>query len=481
MNFRPILLVNGMLLSILAIAMLVPAVIDFLADSHEWIIFFISAFLTAFVSICLVLTNQGEIENINTKQAFILTTSTLITVAAFGSLPFWLSDLNLSYTNAFFESMSGITTTGSTILTGLDNMPQGILLWRSILQAFGGMYTIVISLTVLPMLQIGGMQIFRSETFESSEKILPRTAQISIAIASVYLLLIVICATALWVLGMSGFDAINHAMTTISTGGFSTHDLSILYFNNEYIEYTIAFFMLASALPFVLYVRMLRGDTYALYNDSQVRGFTLITGSCIIAVVLWLTIVDGFGIESAARYSIFNVISIISTTGFASSDYGHWGFLTVTLFFQLSVIGGCAGSTAGGIKIFRFEVLYNAAKAQIANMIRPNAIYRPRFNGMAISEGVISSVINYFILFAFCFMVLAVGLSLFNIDYVSAMSAAASVLANLGPALSDSMGPMGNYAQIADPAKWLLIFGMIIGRLEIFTVLVLFSGYFWRE
>jgi trk system potassium uptake protein TrkH len=481
MNFKPILLINGMLLSIIAITMLIPAIIDFLADNHEWVSFFISAFLTAFVSICLVLTNQGEIENINIKQALALAVSTMLTMAAFAALPFWLSELNLSYTDAIFESMSGLTTTGSTILVGLDYMPQGILMWRSILQVIGGMYTIVISLTIFPMLQIGGMQIFRTESSEASEKILPRVAQISIAIASVYLLLIVICATALFGLGMSGFDAINHAMTTISTGGFSTHDLSILYFNNQYIEYTIAFFMLLSSLPFVLYIRMLRGDTSSILNDSQVHGFALITAFCIISVVLWLVIVDGFNIESAFRFSTFNIISVISTTGFSSSNYSAWGALTTALFFQLSVIGGCAGSTSGGIKIFRYQVLYHTAKTQISNMIRPHAIFRTRFNGQAISETVVTSVMNYFILFAFCFMCMAIGLSLFGLDYVSSISAAASALANLGPSLGESGGPMGNYSTIATPAKWLLTFGMLIGRLEIFTVLLLFSKYFWRN
>jgi trk system potassium uptake protein TrkH len=465
----------------LSILMVIPAVTDILAGNTEWTSFFIAAFLTAFVGICLVLTNQGDVSRINIKQTFLLATSTLLSIAFFGSLPFWFSELNLSFTDSFFESMSGITTTGSTILVGLDDLPPGILLWRSMLQFCGGIYTIVISLTVLPVLQIGGMQIFRSEGSEAPEKVIPRTAQISLAIASVYLMLTTLCGLSLWLFGMDGFDAINHAMTTISTGGFSTHDKSIMYFNSKSIEYTIALFMVLSCIPFVLYVKALRGDLDSIINDSQIRWLLRIIIFCIVVVTTWLVLFDNFDSESAVRYATFNIISIISTTGFASTDYAIWGALTLTLIFQLSVIGGCAGSTTGGIKIFRYQVLYYTSAAQISNMIRPNAVLRPKFNGQAIAESTTSSVMNYFILFAFCFMAIAILLSLFDIDYISAMSSAAANMANLGPGLGDKIGPMGNYSSLADPPKWLLCFAMLIGRLEVFTVLVLFSKHFWKS
>jgi trk system potassium uptake protein TrkH len=280
---------------------------------------------------------------------------------------------------------------------------------------------------------------------------------------------------------MNGFDAINHAMTTVSTGGFSTHDESIIYFKNNSIEYTITIFMLLSSLPFILYVKAIRGDVAALRYDSQVRWFFRVIIFCTAAVIIWLLLADNINFEKATRQSIFNIISIISTTGFVSSDYSVWGPLTTTLLFYLSIIGGCAGSTTGGIKIFRYQVLYRTSASQISNMIRPNAVLRPKFNGQAITESVASSVMNYFILFSFCFMMLTIALSLFDIDYLSAMSSVASNMVNLGPSLGEKVGYMSNYEGIATPAKWILIFSMLIGRLELFTVFILFSKHFWRN
>lgn len=481
LNFRPILLVIGMLLTVLSVAMLIPTVVDLLAHSPDWLSFFISAFLTAFVGISLIFTNQGKSSHLNIRQAFILTAGSWIVLAAFSALPFMFSELNLNYTDAFFESISGLTTTGSTILTGLDYMPPGILIWRALLQWMGGVGIIVLALAVLPMLRIGGMQLFRTESSDKSDKILPRAAQISIAIGSVYFFLTVICAIALWLAGMGEFDAICHAMTSVSTGGFSTHDASIGYYDSQAIETIIVVSMIMSGIPFVLYVQTLRGHTLALWNDSQVRWFLAIIALSVIAVTCWLNFHMGFSWSDAFRRSLFNVSSIISTAGFASHDYSLWGGFAVTLMFLLSVVGGCTGSTTGGIKIFRYQMLYQTAKSQINHLIQPHAVFRPRFNGKPVSESITSSVMSFIILFAFCFLVLAALLSLSGLDYISSMSAAASALANVGPALGPILGPAGTYASIPDVSKWLLSFAMLAGRLEIFTILVLFSPYFWQE
>lgn len=480
-DFRPLLLVIGMLLTIVAIAMMLPAIADIMAGSSDWISFFISSFLTAFLGISLVLTNHGHTGNLNLRQAFILTSASWLIVVAFSALPFVFTESGLSYTDAFFEAMSGITTTGSTVMVGLDYMPPGILLWRSLLHWMGGIGIIVVALAILPMLQIGGMQLFKTESSDKSDKILPRTAQLSIAISSVYILLTVICATSLWLAGMGEFDAINHAMATVSTGGFSTHDKSIEYYKNPKIEYVTTIFMIAGALPFVLYIQVIRGNLKALLQDSQIKWFMSILGLSIIAVALWLCFKMDMSFSDAIRYSTFNVTSVMTTTGFSSNDYSLWGGFAVTMIFLISVVGGCTGSTTGGIKIFRYQVLYQTAKAQINHLIQPHAVLRPRFNGKTLSESITGSVMSFIILFAFSFLVLAVFLSACGLDYISSMSAAAASLANVGPGLGPVVGPAGNYAHIPDLAKWMLAFGMLIGRLEIFTVLVLFSANFWKD
>ncbi|MDB2414527.1 TrkH family potassium uptake protein [Rickettsiales bacterium] len=482
LNLRPIFLVNGTLLSILSVAMLIPAAVDLYMDNPDWMSFLISSFLTAFIGISLFLTNKEDSKTINLRQAFLLTGTCWVTLSAFSALPFFFSDLNISYTDAFFESMSGLTTTGATVLIGLDNMPPGVLLWRSLLAWLGGIGIIVMAMAVLPMLKIGGMQLFRTESSDKSDKILPRAAHISVAIGSVYLLFTFLCSTFLWFAGVTPFNAINHAMTTVATSGFSTHDASIAHYNSPLIEGIISVFMLASAIPYVLYIQIIHGHkSKSILDDSQVRWFLGIVVSSIFAIMMWLYLANNLDIESAFRYAAFNVISVITTTGFASDDYSVWGGFAVTVIFLLSVVGGCTGSTTGGIKVFRYQILYQTARTQIYQLIRPHSVIRPRFNDKPVSDNITSSVMSFFILFAFCFLVLAMILSLQGLDYISSMSAAASCLANLGPALGPLLGPSGTYTTISDISKWVLSFAMLVGRLEVFTVLVLFSPYFWKD
>jgi trk system potassium uptake protein TrkH len=477
LNFRPILFVIGALLSLLSVLLLIPAGVDFFSVHSEWENFIISSFLTGFVGFSLMLTNKLKNYEIGTKQTFILTSLSLLVLALFGSLPFVFMQQHLSYTDAFFESVSGLTTTGSTIFADVEILPPGILLWRSMLEFIGGLWIIMVSINILPVLQIGGMQIFRTEGPDISDQLMPRIMHISLAIGSVYLLLNVMCAVLLWAAGMSGFDAVNHAMATISTGGFSTHNNSIGYYNDGLIDAIITFFMAASALPFILYVRVFRDSFSALWQDSQVRWFIGIIILCVVLRMVWLMQENELDTLLALRYASFNIVAILSTTGFST----YWTEFPVTLIFMLSVIGGCAGSTAGGIKIFRYFVLYHSGKAQITNLTQPHTVLRPRFNGVPISENVVGSVMNFFILFSFCFMALSLALSLCGIDFVSSTTAAAAALSNLGPAVGESFKPAGDYALLPDAAKWILCFAMFLGRLEIFTVVVLFSSYFWRS
>lgn len=480
-NSQPVLRVAGTLLTILSITMVIPAIVDVYYYNDDWKSFVLAALFTSFTGIILLLTNQSSDNRLTLRQTFILTTGSWVILTAFAALPFLFANLNLSYTDAFFESMSGLTTTGATILTDLDNTAPGILLWRAILQWLGGIGIIVMALAVLPMLKIGGMQLFRTESSDKSHKILPRATQLSGAISGTYILLTFICMICLWLAGMEEFDALCHALTTVAIGGFSTHDASIGYYDSPLIEAIIGGFIFLSALPFVLYIQLMRGKQISFWDDAQVRMFVIILVSSILLMTGWLHIVHDKPLFDAIRYASFNTTSVMTTAGFASTDYYSWGGFAITFLFLLSVVGGCTGSTTGGIKIFRFHILQQTAKAQIRRLTQPHGVFPASYNGKPVNDALKSSVMSFFILFAFCFLVIATVLSLIGLDFVTSMSAAASVLSNLGPGMGDIIGPSGTYAPLPDTAKWILTFGMLVGRLEIFTVLVLLNPYFWRS
>ncbi|WP_421875468.1 TrkH family potassium uptake protein [Pacificispira sp.] len=480
LDFRPVLLVNGILLVTLAAAMVLPAAVDLAVGNPDWRVFAAAAALTLFVGAMLALSNWARADALTVRQAFVMTTTTWCLLPAFAALPLAFSDLNLSYTDAFFEAMSGITTTGSTVIVGLDYAPPGILLWRSLLQWLGGVGIIVMAVSVLPMLQVGGMQLFRMEFAERVEKALPRAAQIGAWIAIIYLLLTLLCAALYWWAGMSGFDAINHAMTTVATGGFSTYDSSVGLFGSAKIEWIATVFMILGSLPFLLYLQALRGSPGALFRDSQVRWFFgfLLTATAIM--IVYLVIEKNWTIADAVRFTSFNVTSVMTGTGYATQDFGSWGAFAMPLFFLLMFIGGCAGSTTCGIKIFRFQVLYATAKVQMRRLLRPHGVFIAYYNRKPIPESVEESVMSFFFLFMMIFALLACALGLMGLDFVTATSGAATAISNVGPGLGEVIGPAGTFASLPDQAKWLLSLGMLLGRLEIFTVLILLAPSFWR-
>ena len=480
LSIRPILLVNGILLSILSVVMLLPAMVDAFVDNPDWKIFVVSSAITAFFGISLYLTNRGYSGSINLRQAFLLTTSIYFINVSFASLPLYLSELGLPFVDAFFETSSGMTSTGSTVLTGLDFMPPGILLWRSLLNAMGGIGIVVLAMAILPMLQIGGMQLFRTESSDKVDKMLPRATQIALVITMIFSSLFLLCAFFYWLAGMSGFDAICHAMATVATGGFSTYDNSFGHFNSLAIEIICIVFMIAGSLPLILYYQVMRGNPVALFANTQVQVFLGIIAGVSFTLVCWLVWQGAYGWLEATRYVVFSVVSIISTAGFATTDWASWGTFSTGILFMLLVVGGCTGSTSGGIKIFRYQVLYDTALSQVKQLIQPHGIFLPRFNGKPIPDPVSSSVMSFFILFAFCFMVLSIGLSAYGLDFLTSMSAAAQALANVGPGLGPQIGPAGSFQDLPDGAKWMLAFAMILGRLELFTVLVLMLPKFWR-
>ncbi len=480
-EFRAVFLVNGILLLILGLAMLVPAMLDARVGHPDWQVFMAAAFVTGFVGAALSITCWGSGEYLNLRQAFILTTSVWVVTPAFGALPFVFSELNLSYTDAFFEAMSGITTTGSTVISGLESAPPGILIWRALLQWMGGIGIIVTAVAILPLLQVGGMQLFRMESSDASEKVLPRTAQIAGAISIIYLALSLLCAIVYWAAGMPPFEAAAHAMTTIATGGFSTSDLSMGSYDSALIDFTAMTFMIIGSLPFLLYFQVVRGRPLALWRDSQVRWFFAILAAAIGCMTLYQISGNDLPLAQSLRFTAFNVTSIMTGTGYVTDDYGQWGGFAVVLFFFVMFIGGCAGSTSCGIKIFRFQVLYAAARSQMSRLLQPHGVFVANFNRRPIPDSVMDSVMSFFFLFALSFAVMALLLSLMGLDFLTAVSGAATAISNVGPGLGDVIGPSGTFAPLPDMAKWLLAAGMLLGRLELLTVMVLFTRTFWRS
>ncbi|MGB0922082.1 MAG: TrkH family potassium uptake protein [Alphaproteobacteria bacterium] len=516
-DLRPILMVNGFMLVLLGIAMGVPALADLVVQHPDWQVFTVAAGFTIFVGGALVLgtrtSGSSQPAHLSVPQAFMLTTSAWLQIGVFGALPFFFSDLDLSLTDALFESVSGITTTGATVLTGLDTAPPGLLLWRAILQWLGGVGIIVMAIAVLPMLQVGGMQLFRLESSDTSDKILPRATQIAAAIGWLYLGISFACFIGYWLAGMSLFDALAHALTTIATGGFSTHDASIGYFDSAAVDTVSTIFMVLGSLPFVLYLQAVRGGWRQLVSDDQVQAFVLIAAAAITAMTFYLAAQDvaaaameavdtvqeetqntsemllaeeGAVVEAtlsvgrALRMAAFNVVSIMTGTGYATEDYTTWGTFPVAFFFVIMFVGGCAGSTSCGIKIFRFQVMAQAAKVELVRLMRPHAIVLPRFNRRPLPEGVVQSVMSFFVLFAVAYGALALALAAVGLDMVTALSGAASAIANVGPGLGEIIGPAGTFESLPSAAKWILMAGMVLGRLELFTVLVFFAPSFWR-
>lgn len=480
LDVRPIFFIIGILLVTLAAGMGVPTLVDLIAGQNDWRVFAGAAGACLFIGVTLILTMRTETMRLGIRQAFLLTAMAWLVIALFGALPFALADLNLSYTDAVFEAMSGITTTGATVISGLDHAPPGILIWRAILQWLGGIGIIVMAVSILPLLQVGGMQLFRMESSEKGEKALPRIAQVTTIIGLIYAGLTLTCAISYWVAGMQGFDAIAHAMTTVATGGFSTADASVGYFNSPAVEWIAVTFMLAGSLPFVLYIQAVRGDLLPLLRDSQVRTFLSIALACIVLLVVWKVATGREALGPAIRLVTFNLVSVMTGTGYATSDFGQWGEFAMTVFFFAMFVGGCAGSTTCGLKVFRLQVLYASTVAQVGKLLQPHGVFIPHFNRKPIPEAVSESVLSFFFLYVLAFGALAVGLGAMGLDFLTAVSGAASSIANVGPGLGDVIGPAGTYASLPDPAKWLLSFGMLLGRLELFTVLILFTPAFWR-
>lgn len=480
-DLRPVGYVIGLLVAMLGVSMLLPLAADMIEQRGETPTFAVTTLLTILSGSLMMLScAQQRKPGLSLKQTFLMTTMTWLVLPAFGALPFWIGEPNATITDAFFEAMSGLTTTGATVFEELEQLPAGTLLWRSMLQWFGGIGIIVVALAFLPSLGIGGMQIFKSEAFDTFGKILPRAAQIASSITWIYLVITLACLISYAWAGMSGFEALNHAMTTVATGGFSTHDDSIGHFGPQ-VEYVATVFMILASLPFVRFIQMTAGNGRALFGDSQVRSYASLIVVTVMALSLWVTFQHGQNFSDSFRESLFNAVSILSGTGYASTDYQAWGAFAIAVFFLIGLIGGCAGSTACSVKIFRYELLFSVLLAQIRRIHSPSGIVKARYDGKPITDEVVSSVMAFFVMFFLTLAVVAVILSFVGLDPVTAISGASAALANIGPGLGDRIGPAGNYAGLPETAKWVLAMAMLIGRLEVMSVYVLFTVTFWRR
>ena len=479
-DLRPVGYVIGLLVAALGAAMLVPLATDLGYGNGHWPVFLESAVITTLVGGLMSLASSSGVEaRLTLQQTFLLTTAVWAVLPIFGAIPFVLGATDARIVDAYFEAMSGLTTTGSTVFTGLDALPQGLLLWRSMLQWFGGIGIIVVAMVFLPELRIGGMQVFRSEGFDTMGKILPRAAQIAGQIAAIYVGLTAICALAYLTVGMGAFDAVNHAFTTIATGGFSTRDASFGAYQGA-PEYVAAVFMLLASLPFVRFVQLAAGTARPLARDSQVRVFLAIVAVVTLGMTVFRIAIRGDLTEHAFREGLFNVTSIITGTGYASTDYQSWGHFPVVAFFFLGLVGGCAGSTCCSVKVFRYQILFSAILAQIRRIHSPHGIFVARFEGRTVSPEVLSSVMSFFVIFVVSIGVTSVLLGMTGLDFVTSLTGAATAIANVGPGLGEIIGPIGNFATLNDVAKWLLSIGMLVGRLELLVVYAMFTIGFWR-
>ena len=480
-NYKTVFFAIGVLLVILGAFMLIPFFVQFIYDEKNNT-FLLSALVTAFIGTLLVLTNLEENKKLNLQQAFLLTTLSWLGIAIFGCLPFLLSNLNLSLVDAFFESMSGITTTGSTIITNLDDAPKSILIWRAILQWLGGIGVIVMAITILPLLNIGGMQLFRMESSDTTEKILPKTREITLIISIIYLALTFTCGISYWAVGMNIFDSIAHSMTTIATGGFSTYSGSIGHFQNPRIEIISIIFIILGSIPFIAYLKFVKGDKKIFLKDAQIKGLIYILIISILLMFLYLMLSNKeYSFSENLRISTFNVVSVLSGTGYVTADFSSWGNFPLIFFLFLMFIGGCAGSTTCGIKIFRFQILSHFIINQIKKLVYPHGVFSIKYNNEKINDTFIYSIITFIFLYFFIFFILAALLSVNGLDFITAISGSASAIANVGPGLGNVIGPNGNFSDLPNFSKLSLSLGMLLGRLELFAVLVLFFPSFWKN
>ncbi|WP_323038112.1 TrkH family potassium uptake protein [Pararhodobacter sp.] len=479
-DIRPVANIIGWLLMTLGVIMLGPLIVDLANDSPDWRVFLLSSFVTVISGGVLVLATSNSLkQGLTLRQSFLMTTLTWCVLPLFGAIPLEMGLDHVSWTDAVFESMSGMTTTGATILYGLDDMPPGMLLWRSILQWLGGLGIVIVALIFLPVMKVGGMQHFRSEGFDTMGKVLPRAADISLMLLQIYAGLTILCALAYLIAGMNAFDAINHALTTLSTGGFSTRDASFGAYGAA-SHWIATFFMWAAGLPFIRYVQVINGSVSPLFRDIQVRAYFRWSIYAVGLVVIYRAMTSDEALEPIIREAAFNVVSLFSGTGYGSAEVTAWGDFPLLVFIVAGFIGACTASTGCSIKVFRFLVLFEAIKAQLRQLVSPNRVIPLLLDGRRLDDDVVVSVVVMFTAFVLGFGVLTILLSLTGLEMRTAFTAAWTSICNIGPAFGTEVGPTGAMNMFPTEAKWLMIVAMLMGRLEMIAVVVIVLPRFWR-
>lgn len=481
MQLRPILLAVGVMTALLGAAMVPCALLDIADGREEWPAFGMSAFGSMLIGGCIAVLAGGDAPRTGPREAFLLTVLVWVVLPAIAAIPFLAS--GMSFTDASFESISGLTTTGATVLTGLDDLPRGLLLWRAILQWIGGIGIIVTAIAILPTLRVGGMQLFQIESTDVSGKFLPRVTEIATQTGLVYLVLSALCAILYFANGMTPFDAVAHAMTTMAAGGFSTHDASFAYFGNGAVSVAILFMILAG-LPFASFVMLARGRPMALLRDPQPRLFLSIIAVASVALLIYGAnggAADFDSGEEAFRTTVFNVVSVMTGTGYANANYTEWGPAAVIIFLGLMFLGGCAGSAACGIKMFRIEIAAKTIVAYSQRMTQRHRRAPVRYAGRVVNEDTLQSVMVFMFLYLATFIVAAALLGLFGEDAVTAISGAATSVSNVGPGLGPVIGPSGTFQTLAPESKWVCAIAMLLGRLEFVAVFVVLTRRFWRD
>ena len=479
-NYKTVFFTLGILQIILGIFMIIPLFIQFFYNEVDSS-FIISSIISLIFGTLFVISNLDYDKKLNLHQAFLLTSLSWIAVAIFASLPFFFSDLNLTFTDSFFESMSGITTTGSTIITNLETAPKSILIWRALLQWLGGIGIIIMAITLMPIMNVGGMLLFKVFNNDSSNEILPSTKEISIKLILIYSSLTLVCGFTYQIFGMSIFDSITHSMTTIATGGFSNYNDSIGFFNSAKIEIVAIIFILLGSIPFISYIKYIAGNKKIFFTDTQIKTFIkIILFSIIILYIFLIFKNENFSI-SYLRSITFNVVSILTGTGYVTKEFDEWGNFPLFYFLILMFIGGCAGSTACGIKIFRVQILFKFILNQLKKVIYPRGVFVIKYQNSIVNDKFLASIISFIYLYIIIFFLLTALLSLTGLDFITSISGAATSISNVGPGLGSIIGPDGNFSQLPEISKWILSFGMILGRLELFAILTLFLPSFWKK
>ncbi len=480
-DFRPVAYVIGRILIVLAILMLAPAIVDWRAGLANGFAFLASSALTGVTGVALALSTGNALGRaLDTRQAYLLTAGIWFAVPFFGALPFWIGAPGLSLQLAYFEAVSGITTTGSSVISGLADLPRGMILWRGMLNWLGGLGIAFIAMIFLPLMRIGGMQFFRTEGFDTFGKVLPRATDIAQQLLIVYLVLSVATMTVYAILGMPAFDAVVHGMATVATGGFSSKDDSFTGYSAA-IQYASALFMFLASLPYIRFVQLLNGSVLPLWQDSQIRAYARWLAMAVVSVALWRIWTTNTGMEEAFRQSLFNLTSIMSSTGFGTVSFTGWGGFMLVVAFVIGVIGACSGSSAAGLSVFRVQLVIAVLKREVRRIGNPSTIDPIRYQGRVVEEDVLNALILFVSSFILILGVMSVAMTLMGVDTVSAVFAVWTSLGNIGFGFGPLVERTGTFIDFPPGAIAIMTLCMILGRLGLLAILVMVLPSFWRR